>query len=99
MPNHNKLTDAETERLAILAEEMGEVIQIIGKVLRHGYDSRNPFTEDAPTNRQELEKELGDVELLIYLMAEAKDIDRNVIDKRRIAKGKAIKQWLHHQDD
>ena len=99
MPNHNKLTDAETERLAILAEEMSEAIQIIGKVLRHGYDSANPLIDQSPTNRQELEKELGDVELIIYLMAEAKDIDRNVIDKRRIAKGKAIKQWLHHQDD
>ena len=31
----NKLSDAETERLAILAEEMGEAQQAIGKIIRH----------------------------------------------------------------
>ena len=32
----NGLTPAEAERLALLMEECGEVVQIIGKVLRHG---------------------------------------------------------------
>ena len=37
MDDHfNNLTPGEAERLAILAEECGEVIQIIGKILRHG---------------------------------------------------------------
>jgi hypothetical protein len=35
----NQLTDAEAERLALLAEECGEVVQVIGKILRHGYES------------------------------------------------------------
>lgn len=95
----NKLSNAEEERLALLAEEMAEVIQVIGKVLRHGYDSTNPLVENSPTNRQELEKELGDVELIIFLMAEAKDIHRNAIDRRRIEKGKTIRRWLHYQDE
>jgi len=98
MTNINNLSEAEIERLALLAEEMGEVIQIIGKILRHGYDSSNPLLDESPTNRRELEKELGDVELIIFLMAEAKDIDRNDIDRRRIKKANAIKKWLHHQD-
>ena len=34
------LTDAQRERLARLLEERGEVQQIIGKVLRHGFDIR-----------------------------------------------------------
>lgn len=38
----NNLTAAEQERLAILAEEMGEALQIIGKIIRHGYESYNP---------------------------------------------------------
>jgi len=97
--NKNDLSNSETERLALLAEEMGEVIQIIGKILRHGYESYNPLVDDAPTNRQELEKELGDVELIIYMLAEARDINRNVVDSRRIFKAEAIKRWLHHQDD
>ena len=97
--NFNRLTPAETERLALLAEEMGECVQVIGKILRHGYDSSNPLLVNSETNRENLMKELGDVELIIYLMAEAKDIDRNCIDKRRIQKGKDIVRWLHHQNE
>jgi len=97
--NFNGLTPAETERLALLAEEMGECIQVIGKILRHGYDSRNPVLPDSPTNRDNLDMEIGDVELIIYLMAEARDIDRNRVDRRRVNKGKSIVTWLHHQED
>jgi hypothetical protein len=56
----NGLTPAQAERLAMLAEECGEVIQIIGKILRHGYDSYHP---DRPhiTNRELLQRELTDL--------------------------------------
>lgn len=36
----NKLNDAQSERLALLLEELGEAQQAIGKILRHGYQSR-----------------------------------------------------------
>lgn len=99
MKNANNLTPAETERLALLAEEMGECVQVIGKILRHGYDSANPLIPDTSSNRENLMKELGDVELIIFYMAEARDIDRNCVDRRRIEKGKKIAKWLHHQED
>lgn len=35
MENFNGMTPAETERLAILVEECGEVVQIGMKILRH----------------------------------------------------------------
>jgi NTP pyrophosphatase (non-canonical NTP hydrolase) len=95
--NFNQLTPAETERLSLLAEEMGEVIQVIGKILRHGYESSNPLKENSQINRRILEKEIGDVELIIYMMAEAHDIDRNDVDRARIEKSKKIGKWLHHQ--
>jgi len=98
VPNFNELTSAETERLALLAEEMGECIQVIGKILRHGYESHNPLDEDSLHNRAYLEKEIGDVELIIFLMAEANDINRNAADRSRIEKGNKIGRWLHHQD-
>lgn len=56
----NKLTPAEAERLAMLAEECGEVIQVIGKILRHGYDSFHP-ADPSVTNRDLLGRELTDL--------------------------------------
>ena len=56
----NGLTPAEAERLAMLAEECGEVIQIIGKILRHGYDSYHP-ADPSTTNKQLLGRELTDL--------------------------------------
>lgn len=60
MEHFNGLTPAQAERLAMLAEECGEVIQVIGKILRHGYDSYHP---DRPhiTNRELLQRELTDL--------------------------------------
>ena len=52
MSDHfNGLTPAEAERLAMLAEECGEVIQMVGKILRHGYDSYHPADPNT-TNKQ-----------------------------------------------
>ena len=56
----NQLTPAQAERLAMLAEECAEVIQIIGKILRHGYDSHHP-DRPAITNRMMLCEELTDL--------------------------------------
>lgn len=56
----NNLTPAQAERLAMLIEECGEVIQVAGKILRHGYDNYHP---DRPhiTNRELLQRELTDL--------------------------------------
>lgn len=42
MTHFNDLEPGEAERLAILAEEAGELIHAIGKILRYGYESHNP---------------------------------------------------------
>jgi len=80
-----RLSSAEYERLAIIMEEMGEVIQIIGKVLRHGYDGHHPATP-LTTNRELLQVELGDVLAMISLMHEAGDIDDRKIELHAKAK-------------
>ena len=98
MTNHfNQLTPAQAERLAMLAEECGEVIQIIGKILRHGYDSHHP---DRPhiTNRELLQRELTDfiaVENQIHardrlFMPSSVDVDMAWNKKLRYA---------HHQEE
>ncbi len=94
----NQLTDAEAERLALLLEELGEIQQAIGKILRHGYESTHPAFPDGLTNRQHLQKELGDAAARAQLMVCAGDIDAEYVNE--CAREKTAKHaFLHHQDD
>ncbi|HCO91067.1 MAG TPA: hypothetical protein DIT40_08855 [Alphaproteobacteria bacterium] len=73
MQHFNNLTPAQAERLAMLAEECGEVIQAVGKILRHGYDSYHPeeaakFPENRQTNRDALVRELTDLSAVIVMI-------------------------------
>ncbi len=96
----NQLTPAEAERLALLLEELGEAQQVIGKILRHGYESINP---DLPppagdTNRGRLECELGDVLVAIDFLLDYGDIEQWRLDDRKRIKHHKVWNWLHHQD-
>lgn len=90
------MTKAQLEILAILSEECGEVIQAIGKIMRHGYDSSSPY-DNSVTNRCSLTREIGDLLFVIGLICDSGDINEN--DVKRFTEEKAIniKQWLHHQ--
>jgi hypothetical protein len=92
--NFNNLTNAEIERLAILSEEMGEAIQIIGKILRHGYETHHP--NEFETNRQLLEKELGDVRYSMIALCEKGDLSKENIHKRAEDKRQLILKYLHY---
>lgn len=92
----SNLKPAELERLAIQSEELGEAQQIIGKIIRHGLDSRNPLVADSPTNRQMLESELGDVLAAIELLTEIGVVNRAAIDEARARKLERIGRWIHH---
>ncbi len=54
----NGLHPAEAERLALLIEECGEVVQAASKVLRHGYKSYDPTVRGGPDNQEALAKEI-----------------------------------------
>lgn len=98
MDAFNKLTPAETERLALLSEELGEAQQAIGKILRHGYESYNPEVVESESNRRSLEKELGDVFAAVGLLFLSNDIDSFQITKWQRKKTEKVKQYLHHQE-
>ena len=99
----SKLTDAQLERLAILSEELGEAQQVIGKIIRHGYESfdpnrsEEPFIETEGTNRSDLEEELGDIVCAIEMLSGSGDISRGRIESRAEEKSRKIKPYLHHQ--
>lgn len=95
----NGLTEAELEALALLSEECGEVVQIIGKILRHGLDSWHPTTEKV--NRDELAKECSDVLCCIKILQRDGVIDPQQITKARRSKVKKFRdrpELLHHID-
>jgi NTP pyrophosphatase (non-canonical NTP hydrolase) len=91
----NELNPAQTELLALLAEEMGEAIQAIGKVLRHGYDSYHPVTDVG--NRESLEHELGDVRCAMIMLCESGAVSRGKIHRRAEEKAAKVQQYLHEQ--
>lgn len=93
----NDLTPGQLERLALLAEECGEVVAMVCKVIRHGYENYNPFDEHKTTNRVLLAREVGDVLLSIDLIKES-DLPIDVIQEKKIEKRKTVKRYLHHND-
>ena len=93
----NELTEAQTERLAILLEELGEAQQAIGKILRHGYHSWDPTVVSNCTNIDDLVKELGDVIYAIEFLCSSGDLDYKAIQRRSSEKCEKIKPYLHHQ--
>jgi len=94
----NELTEAQIERLAILSEELGEVQQCIGKIFRHGYDSSNPTLDSNRNNRDDLERELGDIQAAMYLLVRAEDVNIVNVHDRSNKKQSERWRWTHHQE-
>ena len=100
MKAFNDLSHAQAERLALLAEECGEVVQAIGKVLRHGYERSNPNQKSRNfDNRYDLEKEIGDLLGAIGLMRRANDIDAERLNKHYEDKLANVARYMHHAKD
>lgn len=95
----NNLTPAEHERLVILNEECAEVQQAISKILRHGYESTNPTIPDSETNREALERELGDLFHAARRLIGCADVHGGLIEERAQSKPRHILPYLHHQPE
>ncbi len=91
------MTEAEKERLVMLAEECAEVIQVVGKILRHGYESYHPNDPRRVTNRDLLINELRDIEGVMFGMSLNGDIKPPRIgsDPGKVWEKKL--RWTHHQ--
>ncbi len=96
-PFSTGLSDAERERLALLLEECGEVQQIIGKILRHGYESCDPTKQGSPTNRMLLENELGDLQMAFGYMVRVGDLNFHAINAAHRRKEREAFRWFHFQ--
>lgn len=88
----NKLTPAEAERLAWLMEECAEAQQAIGKILRHGYNSKNPFDPNHEGNRADLLREIRDINAAVNLMIEKGDLSQLARERNHTKLA-----FMHHQ--
>ena len=96
MQDHfNRLTPAEAERLAMLAEEAAEVIQVVGKILRHGYASWHPDNPQLD-NRALLMNELADFNAVQLLMECSGDVFRTGDEIEHAMTRKLT--YAHHQE-
>ncbi len=95
--DYQGLSPAEVERIAILAEECGEVVQICGKILRHGWESCSPFDSRCRPNSVLLERELGSVRATMDLMFNAGDVRRIDVQTWREMRSRVLRKWTHHQ--
>lgn len=80
----------------MLAEEAAEVVQVVGKILRHGYSSYHP---DRPhvSNRELLMNELADLKAVQFLMEGSGDIFRTGDEIEHALARKLT--YTHHQGD
>ncbi len=56
-------------KLGLLAEECGEVVQEVGKILRFGIDNHHPDEPDV-SNAERLLREINDLKLAIHMVEE-----------------------------
>ena len=94
----NKLTPAQIERLHCLQEEAAEVIQIASKILRHGFDSSNPYDSSKTTNQMLLEKELGDLNYWIKELSFNNEVNFENINFYSDEKVVNAKKFTYYQE-
>lgn len=95
----NQLTEQESEALAILSEECAEVIQIIGKIQRHGLESFHPEDPNKTINAVLLAKELGHVVYAKDRLAKILKATESfglMVNVSASNKAESIKKYLHH---
>lgn len=88
-----QFTPSEVERLVVLTEELCEAAQAACKMQRHGYESSHPDYYE--TNRQQLERELGDVVALMSILVKNGDIDVDRILDAANKKLSNVSDYLH----
>lgn len=96
--NDNGLTGAQMERLVIIAEEAGEVIQAVTKILRHGWRSTHPSCPSMD-NGAHLVKELGDLRAAIQLCIQAGEILQPSYQYHALEKLARVKKYLHYGEN
>ena len=81
----------ETELLTITLEECAEVVQAISKCFRFGMDGQWPI--GAPTNKQHLEEEIGDLLCMVKILEDKGIIDPDNVHAATLNKYEKLSKW------
>lgn len=92
------ITEAELERLALLSEEASEVIQMVDKIIRFGFESYHPKDESKTTNRSLLEMECGHMLIAMHLLNQEGDMEIDNIEKHSHNKAESINEFLLYNE-
>jgi NTP pyrophosphatase (non-canonical NTP hydrolase) len=79
------------ETLLITQEECAEVTQAISKVFRFGMDAQYPA--GAPTNKQKLEEELGDLQAMLFILSQKGIINMKAVELAAEQKIEKLRKW------
>ena len=94
---YDTMTPEEYERFSLFIEEVGETLQVIGKIQRHGYHAS--FEGIEYNNRGDLETKLGHLLFVISLMVSEGDICPEAIGKSQKLKSEMVWRYLHYNKD
>lgn len=90
----NNLSPPAAEALALLTEECAEVVQAVGKILRHGVWSEHP--ESGIPNYSTLQREVGDLLAALRICEVEGLVDWGRAIRARDEKLMRISKYLHH---
>ena len=85
--------ERQLELTALLLEECGEVVQVCGKILRHGLHSTHPVS--GISNRELLHRELGDIVAAMQLLEREGIISIPEVRARARDKHRRVGPYLH----
>lgn len=82
MSRHRRTEDLSGQYLlGCVVEESGEVIQIGGKILRHGWGSYSPFDPERTSNAELLARETGDLIGAVRFLVEQGFINKDIVEE------------------
>ena len=98
-PIYNGLTAKQLELLELVGEECIEVLKVLQKIKRFGFQAIDPHTRITYDNRRDLETEIGHVFNAVDLLCKTGDIRPQLIHTAKIEKQDTVYDYLRHQDE
>ena len=91
-----RIEPTKLEALALLVEELGESVQAVGKILRHGLHTKHPRFPEGLDNSGRLAEELGHVAVAAALCVKYACMDPDALTDALNQKLDTVDKYLTH---